>query len=68
MTIITCPYCYQKIDSLNKEKPLENKSINIKCPKCTKIFKFYQGGVERLEYEMRFDSIRKSIRVLVSHY
>lgn len=68
MVVIACPYCFQNIDTLGKEKPFGNKPINLKCPKCEKIFNFHQGGVERLEYEMRFDSIRNSIKVLASHY
>lgn len=67
MVIIACPYCFQKIDTVDKEKSFD-LPIKLLCPKCRKYFILNKSGVETIPSELRMDSINYSIKNLASHY
>ena len=68
MSIIACPYCYQKIDTQDKEGGYADEPIYIRCPKCSKVFKFTSENIETIPSELSYNAIQKSIKILASHY
>lgn len=67
MVIVLCPYCFQKINTKDKEKSY-TLPVNLRCPNCEKIFIFGESGVDRIASELKADSINNYIKVLASHY
>ena len=53
--IITCPYCYQHIDTENKEKPdfKEGKILTVLCPNCKLNFILSEDGTSEIEFERK---------------
>ena len=53
--ITTCPYCYQHIDTQNKEKPAfkEDKILTVPCPNCKLNFILSKDGISEIESEKK---------------